>query len=165
MKKFVFPLLIILLAMTSCNNANNNIVFNGYKIGEVSNVGFGTSGLTASVIVDLDLTNPGAAPYTLENFNATLYKLDGKEFATLTSDVPATIAGKSTATVQVPISLVFSMANAMSMAIGSIGDFDPNEFVADFDARVKKGAFSRHIVKKKVPIKEIARILSEKSEE
>lgn len=162
--KRILALISIVLLMTACNNASKDPVITGYHLEQVDGVGFSANGVTASVQLSLDVENPSSATYTLESLHADLYR--GQEtarFAEVTMPQQASVPPKSTRTVEVPLQVL--LLRPLALLGGGSNLLDLEQYVADVDLTVSKGAFKKRIQKERVPLKDLQQLFGGKTTE
>ena len=154
-------LLLILFAalmLTACNRETLNPEITGYRFLQPDNVRFGLDGVTADLVLELDVKNPTASRISLESLDAALYPVgDFARFADVTMDGTVSIDPRTDATVQVPLNL--RILRPLALLSGSLNGFDPEDYCADVDLIVKKGAFKRRIQQERIPLDQLGEML------
>jgi len=157
--KRIFALICTALLLTACHNAAKDPVIKGYNLQQSGGLGLGANGVTAGLVLNLDVENPSSATYTLESLHADVYR--GNEtarFAEVSMPQAASIAPRSNQTVAVPLQVV--LLRPLALLSGGEDALDLDQYVADLDLTVSKGAFKKRIQKERMPLKELKNLLS-----
>lgn len=156
MKRF-FTLLALSLLAVACNNASREPVIKGYRIHQVGGLGFGLDGLTADVLLDLDVDNPTRARYTVEALHADIfYAGDTVRYADIDLKEQASILPRSSGKVSIPLGV--KIKRPLSLLGGFLSD-DQAKYEADFDLTLRKGSIKKNIRKSRVPLDRILDLL------
>ena len=156
MKRF-FTLLALCLLAVACNDASRDPVIKGYRIHQIGGLSFGLDGLTADVMLDLDIDNPSKSRYTIEDLHATVFPdNDTVRFADVYLKEKAVISPKSDATVSVPLDVRLRRPLAL-LGGGLSGEL--SKYEADIDLTIRKGSLKKNIRQKRVPLEKIADML------
>ena len=156
MKRFL-PLLALCLLAIACNDASRDPVIKGYRIHQVGGLSFGLDGLTADVVLDLDVDNPSKARYTIEDLRATIFpNNDTVRFADVYLKDKAVIPPKSDATVTVPLDV--RLRRPLALLGGGLNG-ELSKYEADIDLTIRKGSIKKNIRQNRVPLEKIADLL------
>ena len=154
----LFLLLLAALLLTACNRETRNPEITGYRFLQPDNVRFGFDGVTADLVLELDVKNPTASRISLESLDATLYPVgDFTRFADVTMQDQVSIEPRTDATVRVPLNL--RILKPLALLSGGLNGFDPADYCADVDLVVKKGSFKRKIQQERIPLDQLGNLL------
>ena len=157
MKRFLV-LLCAALLLTACHDASQDPVIKGYRLQQVSRLSMGVEGVTADMVLSVDVDNPSKARYTLESLAATLYR--GNEtarFADVVMENTASIAPKSAQTVDLPLHV--TLLRPLALLSGGQDALDLSQYCADVDLTVRKGSLKKTIRKERLPLKQLEYLL------
>lgn len=156
MKRFL-TLLSLVLLLTACGDASRDPVIKGYSIRQVGGLAFGINGVTADVMLDLDVENPSGARYTVEALQATVFPTgDTTHFADIYLKDKAIIQPHSNDKVEIPLDVRLRRPLAL-LGGGLSGEL--SRYEADIDLVVRRGAAKRHIRQSRVPLAKVAELL------
>ncbi|MBQ1831380.1 MAG: LEA type 2 family protein, partial [Bacteroidales bacterium] len=134
MKRILICLTLVLLAV-ACKPTPTPVI-RDYRITGADGFSIGLDGVTADMVLELDVENPASVDYTLESLDAILYKgVDTNPYANLTMRGTATIAPKSTETVPIPVT-VRILRPLSILATGF--DTDLSKYEADVDLTIRR---------------------------
>ena len=158
MKRFL-ALLCTLMMLTACHNASQDPVIKGYHLQQVGGLGLSANGVTADLVLDLDVENPSNATYTLESLHADVFRgAETGRFAEVTLPQSASIAPKSNATVAIPLQVL--LLRPLALLSGGEDMLDLAQYVADVDLTVRKGSLKKRIQKERVPLSQLKDLFS-----
>lgn len=156
MKRALFLLSLVLLTL-SCSKPADTPVIQGYRLGEVGNMGIGPGGVTAAATLEVDVNNPGKARYTVESLQATLYRsTETAPYAEVSLEEAAFIEPRSEQTVTLPLQIV--LTRPLALLAGGF-DTDLSHYTADIDLTLRRGSFKKTIKQERVPLEELGRQL------
>jgi hypothetical protein len=156
MKRF-FTLLALVLLLAACNDASRDPVIKDYRIQQVGGLAFGLNGLTADMMLDLDIENPSRARYVVEALHATLFPVnDTMRFADIYLKEATAIPPKSDGTVSIPLDV--HILKPLSLLSGALSD-DLSKYEADVDLTIRKGSLKKTVRKQRVPLERIAELI------
>lgn len=157
--KRIFALICTALLLIACHNAAKDPVIKGYKLQQSGGLGLGANGVTADLVLNLDVENPSSATYTLEALHADVYRgSETARFAEVSMPQAASIAPRSNQTVAVPLQVV--LLRPLALLSGGEDALSLDQYVADLDLTVSKGSFKKRIHKERMPLKELKDLLS-----
>lgn len=156
--KRLFTLLTLCLLVVACNDASRQPVIKGYRIHQVGGFGFGLDGLTAEVVLDLDVVNPSKARYTVESLHADIFPAgDTIRFAGIDLKESTSIQPWSDGKVAFPLDV--KIKRPLSMLGGFMSEDQQSQYEADLDMTVRKGAMKKNIRKSRVPLGKLLELL------
>ena len=157
--KRILALICTALLLTACHNASQDPVIKGYWIQQVDGLGMSAGGVTADMVLNLDVENPSNAPYTLETLHADVYRNgENGRFAEVTLPQSASIAPKSNQSVAIPLQVL--LLRPLALIAGGEEMLDLSQYVADLDLTVRKGSLKKRIQRERVPLKDLQHLLS-----
>ena len=157
-------LLAAVLLFASCHDASRDPVITGYRVQQVNGMGLGRDGMTADLVLELDVDNPSKARYTVESLQAVLYRNgDTARFAEATLQGSPEIGSGSGQTVLLPLSL--QILRPLALLSGFQRDFDLSQYCADIDLTISKGAFKKRIQKERMPLDQLKQLLENQHKE
>lgn len=147
------------LLLTACHNASQDPVIKGYRIQKADGLGMTANGVTANMVLSLDVDNPSNATYTLEALHADVYRNgENGRFAEVTLPQSASIAPRRNQSVAIPLQVL--LLRPLSLLAGGEEMLDLSQYVADLDLTVRKGSLKKRIQRERVPLKDLAQLLS-----
>ena len=157
--KRILVLFCTVLLLAACHNASQDPVIKGYRIHQVGGLGLSANGVTADMVLKLDVENPSNASYTLEALHADVYRNgENGRFAEVTLPQSASIAPRSNQSVDIPLQVL--LLRPLSLLAGGEEMLDLSQYVADLDLTVRKGSLKKRIQKERVPLKDLQHLLS-----
>lgn len=157
--KRILVLICTALLLTACHNASQDPVIKGYWIQQVDGLGMSAGGVTADMVLNLDVENPSNATYTLEALHADVYRNgENGRFAEVTLPQSASIAPKSNQSVAIPLQVL--LLRPLALIAGGEEMLDLSQYVADLDLTVRKGSLKKRIQRERVPLKDLQHLLS-----
>ena len=157
--KRILVLFCTALLLTACHNASQDPVIKGYRIQQVGGLGLSANGVTADMVLKLDVDNPSNASYTLEALHADVYRNgENGRFAEVTLPQSASIAPRSNQSVDIPLQVL--LLRPLSLLADGEEMLDLSQYVADLDLTVRKGSLKKRIQKERVPLKDLQHLLS-----
>lgn len=161
MKRLLFVLALVAVFASGCGNtAVRQPDIKGYKIGGISDIGFGQGSARATIEVDLEIDNPGKLDYSINSLKATIYGKNAvKEADAVLKEKATAPAGTSG---YVPVFLDLSFTNPLAVLSAGIldeGGFNAANHTADIDATVQVGVFTKNIQKTGIPLADIIEAL------
>ena len=157
--KRILVLFCTVLLLAACHNASQDPVIKGYRIQQVGGLGLSANGVTADMVLKLDVENPSNASYTLEALHADVYRNgENGRFAEVTLPQSASIAPRSNQSVDIPLQVL--LLRPLSLLAGGEEMLDLSQYVADLDLTVRKGSLKKRIQKERVPLKDLHHLLS-----
>ena len=157
--KRILVLFCTALLLTACHNASQDPVIKGYRIQQVGGLGLSANGVTADMVLKLDVENPSNASYTLEALHADVYRNgENGRFAEVTLPQSASIAPRSNQSVDIPLQVL--LLRPLSLLADGEEMLDLSQYVADLDLTVRKGSLKKRIQKERVPLKDLQHLLS-----
>ena len=157
--KRILVLFCTVLLLAACHNASQDPVIKGYRIHQVGGLGLSANGVTADMVLKLDVENPSNASYTLEALHADVYRNgENGRFAEVTLPQSASIAPRSNQIVDIPLQVL--LLRPLSLLAGGEEMLDLSQYVADLDLTVRKGSLKKRIQKERVPLKDLQHLLS-----
>ena len=157
MKRF-FALFCTVLLLAACHDASRDPVIKGYRLQQLDGLSLGANGVTAGMVLQLDVENPSSATYTLESLNAIVYRNgETSRFAEVTLPQSASIAPKSNQSVDIPLQVL--LLRPLSLFAGGEEYLDLSRYEADLDLTVRKGSLKKRIQKERVPLKDLEHLL------
>jgi hypothetical protein len=157
--KRILVLFCTVLLLAACHNASQDPVIKGYRIQQVGGLGLSANGVTADMVLKLDVENPSNASYTLEALHADVYRNgENGRFAEVTLPQSASIAPRSNQSVDIPLQVL--LLRPLSLLAGGEEMLDLSQYVADLDLTVRKGSLKKRIQKERVPLKDLQHLLS-----
>lgn len=157
--KRILVLFCTALLLAACHNASQDPVIKGYRIQQVGGLGLSANGVTADMVLKLDVENPSNASYTLEALHADVYRNgENGRFAEVTLPQSASIAPRSNQSVDIPLQVL--LLRPLSLLAGGEEMLDLSQYVADLDLTVRKGSLKKRIQKERVPLKDLQHLLS-----
>lgn len=157
--KRILVLICTALLLTACHNASQDPVIKGYWIQQVDGLGMSAGGVTADMVLNLDVENPSNATYTLETLHADVYRNgENGRFAEVTLPQSASIAPKSNQSVAIPLQVL--LLRPLALIAGGEEMLDLSQYVADLDLTVRKGSLKKRIQRERVPLKDLQHLLS-----
>ncbi|MBR3292249.1 MAG: hypothetical protein IKI66_08740 [Bacteroidales bacterium] len=157
--KRILVLFCTALLLTACHNASQDPVIKGYWIQQVDGLGMSAGGVTADMVLNLDVENPSNATYTLETLHADVYRNgENGRFAEVTLPQSASIAPKSNQSVAIPLQVL--LLRPLALIAGGEEMLDLSQYVADLDLTVRKGSLKKRIQRERVPLKDLQHLLS-----
>jgi len=157
--KRILVLFCTVLLLAACHNASQDPVIKGYRIQQVGGLGLSANGVTADMVLKLDVDNPSNASYTLEALHADVYRNgENGRFAEVTLPQSASIAPRSNQSVDIPLQVL--LLRPLSLLAGGEEMLDLSQYVADLDLTVRKGSLKKRIQKERVPLKDLQHLLS-----
>jgi len=157
MKRF-FALFCTVLLLAACHDASRDPVIKGYRLQQLDGLSLGENGVTAGMVLKLDVENPSSATYTLESLNAIVYRNgETSRFAEVTMPQSASIAPRSNQSVDIPLQV--NLLRPLSLFAGGEEALDLSRYEADLDLTVRKGSLKKRIQKERVPLKEFTHLL------
>ena len=148
----ILAILTFVLLLTACSTSQNPVI-KGYRLRQSGEVGFGAEGVTAGLVLEVDIENPSPSRYTLESLDAVLYRgFESNPFADLTMPESVFIEPRSEATVSVPLTARFT--RPLALLSGGFST-DLNDYPADIDLTVRKGSLKKRITRERVPLTEL----------
>ena len=157
--KRILVLFCTALLLTACHNASQDPIIRGYRIQKVDGLGMSANGVTADMVLSLDVDNPSNATYSLEALHADVYKNgDNGRFAEVTLPQSASIAPRrSNQTISIPLQVL--LLRPLSLFAGGEDMLDLSQYVADLDLTVSKGSLKKRIQRERVPLKDLQQLL------
>ena len=156
--KRILAFLCTALLLTACHDASKDPVIRGYRLQPSGGLGLGANGVTAGLVLNLDVENPSSATYTLDTLHAYVYRGDETaRFAEVTMPETASIAPRSNQTVAIPLEVV--LLRPLALLSGGEDALDLAQYVADIEMTVRKGSLKKRIHKERVPLKELKDLL------
>lgn len=150
--KRILTLLTFALLLTACSPSQNPVI-KDYRLRQSGEVAFGVEGVTAGLILEVDVANPSASRYTLESLEAILYRgFENSPFANLTMPESVSIEPRSEATVPIPLTARFT--RPLALLSGGFST-DLNDYTADIDLTIRKGSLKKRITQERVPLTEL----------
>lgn len=157
--KRILVLICTALLLAACHNASQDPVIKGYWIQQVDGLGMSAGGVTADLVLNLDVENPSNATYTLETLHADVYRNEENgRFAEVTLPQSASIAPKSNQSVAIPLQVL--LLRPLALIAGGEEMLDLSQYVADLDLTVRKGSLKKRIQRERVPLKDLQHLLS-----
>ena len=157
--KRILVLFCTVLLLAACHNASQDPVIKGYRIQQVGGLGLSANGVTADMVLKLDVENPSNASYTLEALHADVYRNgENGRFAEVTLPQSASIAPRSNQSVDIPLQVL--LLRPLSLLADGEEMLDLSQYVADLDLTVRKGSLKKRIQKERVPLKDLQHLLS-----
>lgn len=157
--KRILVLFCTALLLTACHNASQDPVIKGYRIQQVDGLAMSAGGVTAGMVLNLDVENPSNATYTLEALHADVYRNgENGRFAEVTLPQSASIAPKSNQSVDIPLQVL--LLRPLALIAGGEEMLDLSQYVADLDLTVRKGSLKKRIQRERVPLKDLQYLLS-----
>ena len=157
--KRILVLICTALLLTACHNASQDPVIKGYWIQQVDGLGMSAGGVTADMVLNLDVENPSNSTYTLEALHADVYRNgENGRFAEVTLPQSASIAPKSNQSVAIPLQVL--LLRPLALIVGGEEMLDLSQYVADLDLTVRKGSLKKRIQRERVPLKDLQHLLS-----
>lgn len=157
--KRILVLICTALLLTACHNASQDPVIKGYWIQQVDGLGMSAGGVTADMVLNLDVENPSNATYTLEALHADVYRNgENGRFAEVTLPQSASIAPKSNQSVAIPLQVL--LLRPLALIAGGEEMLDLSQYVADLDLTVRKGSLKKRIQRERVPLKDLQHLLN-----
>ena len=157
--KRILVLICTALLLTACHNASQDPVIKGYWIQQVDGLGMSAGGVTADMVLNLDVENPSNSTYTLEALHADVYRNgENGRFAEVTLPQSASIAPKSNQSVAIPLQVL--LLRPLALIAGGEEMLDLSQYVADLDLTVRKGSLKKRIQRERVPLKDLQHLLS-----
>ena len=156
MKRILICLTLVLLAV-ACKPTPTPVI-RDYRITGADGFSIGLDGVTADMVLELDVEYPASVDYTLESLDAILYKgVDTNPYANLTMQGTASIAPKSTETVPIPVT-VRILRPLSILATGF--DTDLSKYEADVDLTIRRGSFKKRIRQERVPLDRLTDLIA-----
>ncbi len=150
--KRILAILTLVLLLAGCSTQQNPVI-KDYRLRQSGEVGFGAAGVTAGLVLEVDVANPSASRYTLESLEAVLYRgFETSPFADLTMPESVFIEPRSEATVPIPLTARFT--RPLALLSGSFST-DLNDYTADIDLTIRKGSLKKRITRERVPLTEL----------
>ena len=157
--KRILVLICTALLLTACHNASQDPVIKGYWIQQVDGLGMSAGGVTADMVLNLDVENPSNSTYTLAALHADVYRNgENGRFAEVTLPQSASIAPKSNQSVAIPLQVL--LLRPLALIVGGEEMLDLSQYVADLDLTVRKGSLKKRIQRERVPLKDLQHLLS-----
>ena len=157
--KRILVLFCTALLLTACHNASQDPVIRGYRIQQVDGLGMSANGVTANMVLSLDVDNPSNATYSLEALHADVYRNgENGRFAEVTLPQSASIAPRSNQSVDIPLQVL--LLRPLSLLAGGEEMLDLSQYVADLDLTVSKGSLKKRIQRERVPLTDLQQLLS-----
>ena len=146
------------LILTACHDASKDPVIKGYRLQPSGGMGLGANGVTAGLVLNLDVENPSSASYTLEALRADVYRgSETSRFAEVTMPESASIAPRSSETVSIPLQEL--LLRPLALLSGGEDALDLAQYVADIDLTIRKGSLKKRVQKERVPLKDLKDLL------
>ena len=159
--KRILVLFCSLLLLAACHNESRDPVIKDYRLNQVGGMSLGQGGLTAELVLEIDVDNPSSARYTLESLLATLYRgYETTPYAEATMQGTAAVEPRSEQTVAIPLSVRLARPLALLTEGFSL---ELSDYVADVDLTIRKGSLKKRIKKERVPLEELGALLGSTS--
>ena len=155
--KRILVLLCSLLLLAACHNESRDPVIKGYRLNQVGGLSIGPGGMTADLVLEVDVENPSSARYTLESLQATLYRgFESTPYADAAMEGTAAVEPRSEQTISIPLSV--RLARPLSLLTEGFST-ELSDYEADLDLTVRKGSLKKRIKKERVPLEQLGELL------
>ena len=157
--KRLLTLLSAVLVLSVCQAAARGPVIKSYRLEQVSGLRLGVDGVTADMVLSIDVENPTAAKYTILAMEAIVYR--GEETASLadvTSTGTAVIKARSDSTITLPLTV--RITRPLALLAGGLNEADLSQCFSDVDFTIRRGWFKKHVRRKHFPLQEFSKMLS-----
>ena len=159
--KRILAVLSLVLLLTACNDASRDPVIKGYRMQQIGGLAFGLNGVSADMLLDIDIENPSSAKYLMESLDAILYPIgDTLRIARVTLKEPVGIAPRSDETVSLPLGV-----NLLKPLALLTGNLELSDYEADVDLTIRKGALKKRIQQERLPLDRLEKLIGTTSQQ